>query len=223
MGHGCLIPISRARRRAASQRARLAPDQLVEKLESSAMGCYWMLEVLEGLLERARERFWTAGDRLRMSRLLAQSCGGHRRPAGGRGFRGELRPSAVGEPFDELECEVAPGGSRSMWQSYTRCGPTFRAKAIRKRPGRALSPWCRPRSSGFGRLRRNSNRMPRKRLHGAGLSRHSTLARRLKRWPVVFESEELGGARNCGDSEGETCAEGGWRFAGLGRSARERY
>ena len=44
----------------------------MEKLESSAMGCYWILEVLEELLERARKRFWSSGDRLMMVRLLGR-------------------------------------------------------------------------------------------------------------------------------------------------------
>ncbi len=63
----------------------LEPGKLVEKLTSSAMGCYFILNVLEELLERARKRFWSAGDRLRMIRLLgraprtASQTGGSRR------------------------------------------------------------------------------------------------------------------------------------------------
>ncbi len=34
------------------------PGELVGSLESSAMGCYWILNVLEELLERVRKRFW---------------------------------------------------------------------------------------------------------------------------------------------------------------------
>ncbi len=34
------------------------PEELLGKLASSAMGCYFILNVLEELLERARKRFW---------------------------------------------------------------------------------------------------------------------------------------------------------------------
>ena len=50
----------------------LDPAKLVRDLASSAMGCYFILGVLEDLMERARERFWVAGDRLRMIRLLGR-------------------------------------------------------------------------------------------------------------------------------------------------------
>ena len=106
----------------------LAPDKLVEKLESSEMGCVWMLEELEGLLERARSRFWTGGDRLRMIRLLG------RNPAHSiddwrvaEVFAASYAIHPVGEPFDELECDM--GGWRlpkyvkevhAMWPDLSR-------------------------------------------------------------------------------------------------------
>ena len=54
---------------------RLEPgiSSLVGKLESSAIGCFWMLGVLEELLENAQKHFWAAGDRLRMIRLLGRN------------------------------------------------------------------------------------------------------------------------------------------------------
>jgi hypothetical protein len=79
------------------------PEELLGKLASSAMGCYFILNVLEELLERARKRFWGAGDRLRLIRLLG------RNPADGIADRRvaeifaashALRP--VGKPFDDL-------------------------------------------------------------------------------------------------------------------------
>ena len=81
----------------------IKPQELMEKLESSAMGCYWILEVLEELLERARKRFWSSGDRLMMLRLLG------RHPVDGVADRRvaeifaashAIRP--VGKPFDDL-------------------------------------------------------------------------------------------------------------------------
>ena len=49
------------------------PGKLVRKLETSAMGCYWMLGVLEQLLERRASDSGPAEDRLRMIRLLGRN------------------------------------------------------------------------------------------------------------------------------------------------------
>jgi hypothetical protein len=79
------------------------PGELVGSLESSAMGCYWILNVLEELLERVRKRFWGAGDRLRMIRLLRRNpVDGvvDRRVAEIFAASHALRP--VGKPFDDL-------------------------------------------------------------------------------------------------------------------------
>ncbi len=82
---------------------RLEPGKLVEKLTSSAMGCFWILNVLEELLERVRKRFWSAGDRLRMIRLLGRNpadCIVDRRVAEIFAASHALRP--VRKPFDDL-------------------------------------------------------------------------------------------------------------------------
>ena len=86
----------------------LEPDKLVGKLESSAIGCFWMLGVLEELLENAQKHFWAAGDRLRMIRLLG------RHPVDGIADRRvaevfaashAIRP--VGKPFDDLQSDMS--------------------------------------------------------------------------------------------------------------------
>ena len=79
------------------------PGELLGKLTSSAMGCYWILNVLEELLERVRKRFWGAGDRLRMLRLLGRNPVdgiADRRVAEIFAASHALRP--VGKPFDDL-------------------------------------------------------------------------------------------------------------------------
>ncbi len=84
-------------------RRRLEPGKLVEKMTSSAMGCFWILNVLEELLERVRKRFWSAGDRLRMIRLLGRNpadCIVDRRVAEIFAASHALRP--VRKPFDDL-------------------------------------------------------------------------------------------------------------------------
>ncbi len=81
----------------------IKPDELMRKLESSAMGCYWILEVLEELLERARKRFWSSGDRLMMLRLLGRNPvdgPADRRVAEVFAASHALRP--MGKPFDDL-------------------------------------------------------------------------------------------------------------------------
>ncbi len=81
----------------------IKPDELMRKLESSAMGCYWILEVLEELLERARKRFWSSGDRLMMLRLLGRhpvDGPTDRRVAEVFAASHALRP--MGKPFDDL-------------------------------------------------------------------------------------------------------------------------
>ncbi len=88
--------------------AALEPGKLVGKLESSAIGCFWMLGVLEELLENAQKHFWAAGDRLRMIRLLG------RHPVDGIADRRvaevfaashAIRP--VGKPFDDLQSDMS--------------------------------------------------------------------------------------------------------------------
>ena len=81
----------------------IKPQELMEKLESSAMGCYWILEVLEELLERVRKRFWASGDRLMMLRLLGRNPVdgvADRRVAEIFAASHAIRP--VGKPFDDL-------------------------------------------------------------------------------------------------------------------------
>ena len=81
----------------------LEPDKLVGKLESGAIGCFWMLGVLEELLENAQKHFWAAGDRLRMIRLLGRNPVegiAERRVAEVFAASHAIRP--VGKPFDDL-------------------------------------------------------------------------------------------------------------------------
>ena len=86
----------------------LDAGKLVRKLESSVMGCYWLLGVLEDLLERARERFWSAEDRLRMIRLLGRNpveTLADRRVAEVFAASYALRPR--GKPFDDLLSDMS--------------------------------------------------------------------------------------------------------------------
>ncbi len=86
----------------------LEPDKLVGKLESSAIGCFWMLGVLEELLENAQKHFWAAGDRLRMIRLLGRNPVdgiADRRVAEVFAASHAIRP--VGKPFDELQSDMS--------------------------------------------------------------------------------------------------------------------
>ena len=86
----------------------LEPDKLVGKLESSAIGCFWMLGVLEELLENAQKHFWAAGDRLRMIRLLGRNPVdgiADRRVAEVFAASHAIRP--VGKPFDDLQSDMS--------------------------------------------------------------------------------------------------------------------
>ena len=86
----------------------LDPEEVMEKLESSAVGCYWILKVLEELLERARKSFWVGGDRLRMIRLLGRNpveIIADRRVAEVFAASHALRP--VGRAFAELESDMS--------------------------------------------------------------------------------------------------------------------
>ncbi len=88
--------------------AALEPDKLVGKLESSAIGCFWMLGVLEELLENAQKHFWAAGDRLRMIRLLGRNPVdgiADRRVAEVFAASHAIRP--VGKPFDDLQSDMS--------------------------------------------------------------------------------------------------------------------
>ena len=100
------------------------------------MGCVWMLEELEGLLERARSRFWTGGDRLRMIRLLGRNPAhsiDDRRVA--EVFAASYAIHPAGEPYEELECDM--GGWRlpkyvkevhAMWPDLSREGEKEKAR-----------------------------------------------------------------------------------------------
>ena len=106
----------------------IEPDKLVGKLESSAIGCFWMLGVLEELLENAQKHFWAAGDRLRMIRLLG------RNPVDGIADRHvaevfaashAIRP--VGKPFDDLQSDMSEPvlvahvqAIKVMWRDLSR-------------------------------------------------------------------------------------------------------
>ena len=119
----------------------LDPGELMGKLESSAMGCYWILDVLEELLKLARESFWVGGDRLRMIRLL------------GRNPVDAIADRRVAEVFAASHAAsawwkvggICRAGSRCRASSQPRTwrrrsgrgGATFRAKVRRRRPGRA--------------------------------------------------------------------------------------
>ena len=86
----------------------LDPGELMGKLESSAMGCYWILEILEELLKLARESFWVGGDRLRMIRLLGRNpvdAVADRRVAEVFAASHALRP--VDNAFAELESDMS--------------------------------------------------------------------------------------------------------------------
>ena len=88
--------------------APLEPGKLVGKLESSEIGCLWMLGVLEELLENAQKHFWAAGDRLRMIRLLGRNpvdCIADRRVAEVFAASHAIRP--VGKPFDDLQSDMS--------------------------------------------------------------------------------------------------------------------
>jgi hypothetical protein len=114
----------------------LEPGKLVEKMTSSAMGCYWILNVLEELLERVRKRFWAAGDRLRMIRLLG------RHPVDGIADRRvaeifaashALRP--VRKPFDDLLSDMTEQVLEAhvkeiaaMWPDLSRRGEPEKAR-----------------------------------------------------------------------------------------------
>ena len=86
----------------------LDPEEVMEKLESSAVGCYWIVKVLEELLERARKSFWVGGDRLQMIRLLGRNpveIIADRRVAEVFAASHALRP--VGRAFAELESDMS--------------------------------------------------------------------------------------------------------------------
>ena len=72
------------------------------------MGCYWILDVLEDLLKKARESFWVGGDRLRMIRLLGRNpvdAVDDPRVAEVFAASHALRP--VGNAFAELEADMS--------------------------------------------------------------------------------------------------------------------
>ncbi len=74
------------------------PEELLGKLASSAMGCYFILNVLEELLERVRELFLGRRRSAADGPLArAESCGLHRGPAGRGDLCGKPRASAGGK------------------------------------------------------------------------------------------------------------------------------
>ncbi len=86
----------------------LDAGKVVGKLESSAIGCFWMLGRLEELLENAQKHFWAAEDRLRMVRLLARNPVdgiADRRVAEVFAASYAIRP--VGKPFDDLLSDMS--------------------------------------------------------------------------------------------------------------------
>ncbi len=105
--HGVPLPLYGTRRVSTKKPAgpswgsenapALEPGKLVENLASSAMGCFWILNVLEELLERAQaflvRRRSVANDPV----ARAESRGRDRRPAGCGDFRGKPCASAGGQ------------------------------------------------------------------------------------------------------------------------------
>ena len=117
----------------------LEPEELLEELESSAMGCYWMLGVLEELLERARKRFWAAGDRLRMVRLLGRNPVDvviDRRVAEVFAASHALRP--VGKPFDALLSEMSEPAQEDYVKEIVAMWPDLSHKSEREKARQSL-------------------------------------------------------------------------------------
>ena len=112
------------------------PEKLMEELESNAMGCYWILGVLEELLERVRKRSWAAGDRLRMLRLLGRNpVDGieDRRVAEIFAASHAIRPA--GKPFDDLLSDMTELEQEShvkkvvaMWPDLSQKGEPEKAR-----------------------------------------------------------------------------------------------
>ncbi len=102
------------------------------------MGCYWILDVLEDLLKKARESFWVGGDRLRMIRLLGRNpvdAVDDRQVAEVFAASHALRP--VGNAFAELEADMSELAVENKEKEIRARWRDLRAKVIRKRPGRA--------------------------------------------------------------------------------------
>ena len=114
----------------------LEPGELLENLESSAMGCYWILDVLGELLKLARESFWVGGDRLRMIRLLGRNpvdAIADRQVAEVFAASHALRP--VGNAFAELEADMSELAAenketeiRARWRDLSRKGAPEKAR-----------------------------------------------------------------------------------------------
>ena len=114
----------------------IKPEELVRELESSVMGCYWILEVLEDLQERARKRFWSAGDRLKMIRLLGRNPVdgvADRRVAEVFAASHAIRPK--GKPFDDLLSDMSELALEdhvkavvAMWPDLSQRGEKAKAR-----------------------------------------------------------------------------------------------
>ena len=152
----------------------IKPQELMEKLESSAMGCYWILEVLEELLERARKRFWSAGDRLMMVRLLGRNPVdgvADRRVAEVFAASHAIRP--VGKPFDDLLSDM----NELMLEAHVKeiTAAWLRPVACRGEKGEGQADRIglagRARSSGCGPLRQCMTPISRMNLRGPGHAR----------------------------------------------------
>ena len=116
----------------------LEPGELLGNLEESAMGCYWILDVLEDLLKKARESFWVGGDRLRMIRLLGRNpvdAVDDRQVAEVFAASHALRP--VANAFAELEADMSELAVENKEKEIRARWRDLCAKVIQKRPGRA--------------------------------------------------------------------------------------
>jgi hypothetical protein len=110
------------------------PEELLGKLTSSAMGCYFILNVLEELLERVRKRFWGAGDRLRMIRLLGRNPADgvtDRRVAEVFAASHALRP--VGKPFDDLLSDMTESALEAHVKEIVASWPDLSQRGRRAR------------------------------------------------------------------------------------------
>ncbi len=188
----------------------IKPDELMRKLESSAMGCYWILEVLEELLERARKRFWSSGDRLMMLRLLGRNPvdgPADRRVAEVFAASHALRP--MGKPFDdllsdmnELMLEAHVKAVVALWPDLSQRGEKEKARQslIELVEGEIERVWAIAAEHDThikdepARTRRRKGFV------------YTKEAEAMRRW---FARQGVGGARGQGNSAGGTGAEGG--------------
>ncbi len=115
------------------------PGELLGKISSSAMGCYWILNVLEELLERVRKRFWGAGDRLRMIRLLGRNpVEGvvDRRVAEVFAASHAIRP--VGKPFDDLLSDMTESALEAHVKEVVASWPDLSQRGEKEKARQSL-------------------------------------------------------------------------------------